>query len=71
MAMAEKHRRNGKGVVDCIKKHVTLKYKKIRIWIKEVQLFFEALFERKIKSSSLEPLFYSTTCHIYGNQTLN
>jgi hypothetical protein len=54
MAMAEKHRRNGKGVVDSIKKHVTLKYKKIRIWIKEVQLFFEALFEKKIKSSSLE-----------------
>ena len=26
MAMAEKHRRNGKGVVDFIKKHVTLQY---------------------------------------------
>ena len=62
--MAEKHRRNGKGVVDFIKKHVTLQYTKIRIWIKEVQLFFEPLFERKIKSSSLEPYFIIYWAHV-------
>ena len=46
--MAEKHRRNGKGVMDFIKKHVALQYTKIKIWIKEVQLFFEPLFEKKL-----------------------
>ena len=56
--MEEKHRRNGKGVVDFIKRHVTLQYTKIKIWIKEVQLFFEPLFEKKIKSSSLEPYLF-------------